>query len=361
MSYYGTGLAAVGGYGFSAAYGAFGAFAGSPTIRAGSTGAVVQAWQAFLKLTPDGKFGPATTAATVAFQKAHGLTADGAVGPQTWAAADQVLAAAGQAAAQVAQAAAAAMTPAAPAPVPAAPAPAEPPLIGAPAQLPGTQMPATPAQAAPPTGGGIMAQWQALPQTTQYAIMGGGALLLLGIIVIAASGKKKAAVATPNRRRRSSTKSWIFEMSRSPKWRGVPLALRKRLFRQELAAGHSVPHALSESGLAYRYEKNGRGSARVRVAKWTRKRQAKRPVPPAKYVRMGARSPSDYAIPSAYMYPIRFRTKSGRVKVATTKKHIRAAAQRIAKFGRRYPPGVARRARAAIDRAKRRYGIGEYR
>jgi len=55
------------------------------TIRSGSTGADVATWQSFLGLTADGKFGPATLAATLAFQKSQGITADGVVGPATWA------------------------------------------------------------------------------------------------------------------------------------------------------------------------------------------------------------------------------------------------------------------------------------
>ncbi len=61
-----------------------GAFA---TIRQGSTGPDVQAWQKIIGVTADGKFGPGTDAATRSWQRAHGLTADGVVGPMTWAAA----------------------------------------------------------------------------------------------------------------------------------------------------------------------------------------------------------------------------------------------------------------------------------
>lgn len=55
------------------------------TIRLGSTGADVVAWQKLLKISPaDGKFGPATDAATKDWQRKHKLIADGVVGPATW-------------------------------------------------------------------------------------------------------------------------------------------------------------------------------------------------------------------------------------------------------------------------------------
>jgi peptidoglycan hydrolase-like protein with peptidoglycan-binding domain len=57
------------------------------TIKLGSTGADVQAWQKIIGVTADGKFGPQTDAATRTWQRSHGLTADGIVGPKTWAAA----------------------------------------------------------------------------------------------------------------------------------------------------------------------------------------------------------------------------------------------------------------------------------
>jgi peptidoglycan hydrolase-like protein with peptidoglycan-binding domain len=60
-----------------------GAFA---TIKLGSTGPDVAAWQKVLGVAADGKFGPQTDAATRSWQRAHGLTPDGVVGPKTWAA-----------------------------------------------------------------------------------------------------------------------------------------------------------------------------------------------------------------------------------------------------------------------------------
>ncbi len=56
-----------------------------PTIRQGSSGDPVKKWQSIIGVTADGKFGPATAAATKKWQSSHGLTADGIVGPATWA------------------------------------------------------------------------------------------------------------------------------------------------------------------------------------------------------------------------------------------------------------------------------------
>jgi hypothetical protein len=81
---------------------------------------------------------------------------------------------------------------------------------------------------------------------------------------------------------------------------------------------------------------------------------------PAKYRRMGATEPSDYAYPAGFMYPIRFH-KGRKVKRRTTIKHIRAAAARFGKFSRRYPTTVRKQIRARIQRAERQYHIGRYR
>lgn len=55
------------------------------TLRRGSSGADVEAWQRVIGATADGLFGPGTEAKTKAWQAAHGLTADGVVGPASWA------------------------------------------------------------------------------------------------------------------------------------------------------------------------------------------------------------------------------------------------------------------------------------
>ena len=65
-------------------------------LRPGSRGAAVLALQKALSVPgANGYFGPATTKAVIAFQKAHRLTPDGLVGPATWKA---LTAAAGRAA-----------------------------------------------------------------------------------------------------------------------------------------------------------------------------------------------------------------------------------------------------------------------
>lgn len=67
-------------------------FTAYPTVRSGSTGTQVKAAQCLLKAagfdpgTPDGIFGPDTTAAARNFQAAKGLSADGVVGAKTWTA-----------------------------------------------------------------------------------------------------------------------------------------------------------------------------------------------------------------------------------------------------------------------------------
>lgn len=59
------------------------------TIRLGSKGADVTAWQTIIGAPVDGAFGPGTEAATMAWQDAHGLAPDGVVGPRAWTAAGE--------------------------------------------------------------------------------------------------------------------------------------------------------------------------------------------------------------------------------------------------------------------------------
>lgn len=63
------------------------------TIRRGSLGADVKAWQTIIGVKADGSFGPATHEATKAWQEAHGLVGDGIVGAKSWAAAGETHAA----------------------------------------------------------------------------------------------------------------------------------------------------------------------------------------------------------------------------------------------------------------------------
>lgn len=61
-----------------------------PTLKLGSTGEYVLAWQKFLNMSgypcgiEDGIFGKNTRLAVIDYQRDHGLTADGVIGPRTW-------------------------------------------------------------------------------------------------------------------------------------------------------------------------------------------------------------------------------------------------------------------------------------
>lgn len=64
--------------------------AGRPTLRRGSTGALVREVQTKVGGGLDGNFGASTEAAVRDFQRAQGLVPDGIVGPTTWKALDGV-------------------------------------------------------------------------------------------------------------------------------------------------------------------------------------------------------------------------------------------------------------------------------
>lgn len=55
-----------------------------PRLQRGSKGQAVKVWQIIVGANVDGSFGPATEAATKAWQKAHGLVDDGIVGRASW-------------------------------------------------------------------------------------------------------------------------------------------------------------------------------------------------------------------------------------------------------------------------------------
>ena len=55
------------------------------TLKVGSRGPDVQAWQKILGIATDGVFGTATANATRVWQQKHALAADGVVGPASWA------------------------------------------------------------------------------------------------------------------------------------------------------------------------------------------------------------------------------------------------------------------------------------
>jgi peptidoglycan hydrolase-like protein with peptidoglycan-binding domain len=65
---------------------------GPRALREGDRGEDVKGWQTLVGVTPDGSFGPKTTAATKEFQRKVGLGTDGIVGPATHAKMGELLA-----------------------------------------------------------------------------------------------------------------------------------------------------------------------------------------------------------------------------------------------------------------------------
>jgi peptidoglycan hydrolase-like protein with peptidoglycan-binding domain len=215
------------------------------TIRQGTVGGPVALWQTIIGVNPDGNFGPATKAATIAWQNANGLApGDGVVGPLTWAKAAQVVLS------QVGTSV--------PVPVPVTPSspPSLPPAGGGGGTTTTTGTTPTPADSGTtpvPSQNPVeraQAWWASQPKPTQYAIMGGTAVVVLGLLaMVAGGGKKKPKAAQPNRTR---------------------------------------------------YRRNGQKRKRRRGA---------RKSAPKRYRSKGATARSDYAYPERWGYPIRFRKK----------------------------------------------------
>lgn len=82
-------------------------------------------------------------------------------------------------------------------------------------------------------------------------------------------------------------------------------------------------------------------------------------IPPKKYRDKGARTQADYAWPEGYKYPLVFRTSNGKIKPKLTRKHVRAAASYYGKNKNQYPPKVRRTIHRNINRARKRFGVGD--
>ena len=156
------------------------------TIQQGSTGPDVVLWQTLIGVTPDGKFGPATAAATKTWQSQRGITPDGIVGPMTWAAAQRTV--------PVVTVSTPAAVPTTRPPLAVAPTaapvvpPARPPLAAAP-----VPMPAVPAPPSPPPA--------ASRSTLKQGSSGPDVILWQKVIGVATDGKFGPGTAV-------ATKTW---------------------------------------------------------------------------------------------------------------------------------------------------------
>ena len=211
------------------------------------------------------------------------------------------------------------------------------------------------------TTSGIVEWWSSLTTSQKIGVGLGGTAAILLIAGIFRKG------ATPNKRKRRKNKAKAnppYAVYRTEK-------VRQRyghepFDRIEGAVRHAERDARSK-GLelvVYDEGKAGRGPYGEFVAMFRPNRAVKRraktcqiapSVPscrcsaPTKYYRLGARKRGDYAFPECWMYPVH------------TPHFVRAAASRFGKFGGNVPTIFRGKVAARIRRAKKKFGIGEFR
>jgi hypothetical protein len=79
--------------------------------------------------------------------------------------------------------------------------------------------------------------------------------------------------------------------------------------------------------------------------------------PPKRYRQMGARKASDYGYPERFMYPLYFRSASGKLDMAKSRKHVANAKTRFSAQRHRYPAAIRATIASNINKAARRVGL----
>ena len=256
--------------------------------------------------------------------------------------------------------------------------------------------PGTPAQ----TGGGqATAQGQGMSTTTKY-LLGAAAVLALGGLVWAVTkkpalkankGSRKACPACgakykkhawhchkcgelranggkrKHARRMHANKPFaVYRAKEEPIVTGIPTVQEAAHYGEMYGKDFkTIVFDQGQKGYGKQgrfvamFQPNAGKKATKRAPGWQKKLYHGKPTAfrthaPPKYARYGATLASHYAFPEAFKYPIHGKD------VATTKRFIRTAASRFAKFKMR----IEAKYRAAVERrieaAKKKYGIGEF-
>ncbi len=230
----------------------------------------------------------------------------------------------------------------------------EPPAPGVPepqppAPGPAPSVPGAPGPAPAPTPPGIepvQPSWWEQRSDTEKAVIIGAAGIAGVLLVAGFMGKKKkrgGAMATANRRRRTR---------------------RARARRRGRRTKRNIRRVRCKSNAR---RKAAPSLPAFKPAAWTERRRSKLKCAgdkrignchckaPLKYAREGASRPSDYAYPKCFQFPLYFNSAD------KSRRHIRNAAARFAQNMHRYPPDVQRVMYRNIMKAKKAYGIGEFR
>ena len=214
-----------------------------------------------------------------------------------------------------------------------------------------------------PSPWGRFVSWWNASWTNKALVVGG--VVAAGLVVrgVVRRSYRPNRTLTTRRAKLTKTKKHRPPKSapRSVSWFYDPLATKtvrevSRPVLREGVSAHDLGRLAELELLGYRPNRGRRRSGKFavpttaragRIMTW-RGHKFGHLTAPKKYRKIGATQPKHYGWPHGFMYPL------------VDAKHVRLAASRLGKHGRRYPPVVRAVIARRIDAAKRHFGIGPY-